>query len=392
MTITSRRDRPPPPPPVELRLGVGTPSIVEAYATTKLRRLVRVAPAPVIHVGLRVARSDDPSDDHRWTARATMDVDGRVVRAHALGATALAAVDVAQARLHDQLVRLGERHRSGRRPARSWGAPAHAAARAEREPPERPVVRRRTLSPAESTLDEAVFDLEMLDGEFLLFRELGTGADAVVHHRGDGRLGLVRHDGRAPAAEAVRCVDEEVVIEPPPPVLDPAAAAERLELSGEPFVVVVDPTTDRAMVVYRRWDGGHGVVVPVDAPPSLAEPSIARRRLVAELHRLRAVQRTLWGEGLDAMTECQDVGELSGADQHPADLGTETFERTRDLSLLHEVDGEVAAVRDALLRLTRGAYGRCEACNVVIPDERLVAVPAARFCVAHQAAAEAVRP
>jgi RNA polymerase-binding transcription factor DksA len=377
-------------PPVELRLPAEAPSIVESYARTKLRRLVRVAPAPVVHVALRLAATAEPSDERRWAARATMDVDGRLVRAHALGASALAAVDVVQERLHDQLVRLGEQQRRGRRAARR-GPRAGGPGRRDRSDGERVLVRRTTLSPADSTLDEAIFDLEMLDADFLLFREVATGADAVVHHRDDGRLGLVRHDGTAPDVPAVTCGAEHVVLEPPPPTLGTDAAIERLELSGEPFVVAVDPATDRAMVVHRRWDGAYGVVVPVDAPATLAEPSIARRRLVAELRRLQAVQHVLWGEGLDAMTECQDVGELSGADQHPADLGTETFERTRDLSLLHEVDAEVEAVRHALLRLGQGTYGRCEHCGVVIPDERLVVVPAARFCVAHQAAAEADR-
>jgi RNA polymerase-binding transcription factor DksA/ribosome-associated translation inhibitor RaiA len=380
-------------PPIELRLGDEAPSIVESYARTKLRRLVRVAPAPVVHVALRVAATAEASDERRWAARATMDVDGRLVRAHAMGATAIAAVDVAQERLHDQLVRLGERQRRERRSARSWRAPETSGVpgRSDRSDGERVLVRRTTLSPADSTLDEAIFDLEMLDADFLLFREVETGADAVVHHRDDGRLGLVRHDGTAPDAPVVTCGAEQVVLEPPPPTLGTDAAMERLELSGEPFVVIAEPATDRAMVVHRRGDGAYGLVVPVDAPASLAEPSIARRRLVAELRRLQAVQHTLWGEGLDAMTECQDVSELSGADQHPADLGTETFERARDLSLLHEVDAEVEAVRHALLRLAQGTYGRCDSCGVAIPDERLVVVPAARFCVAHQAEAEADR-
>lgn len=118
------------------------------------------------------------------------------------------------------------------------------------------------------------------------------------------------------------------------------------------------------------------------------EPSPVRARLVEELERLLSVRATLLSEGLDAMTETEDVAELSGVDQHPADLGTETFERERDLSLLHEVEAEVDDARRAFVRMSRGTYGRCEGCGAPIPDERLMAVPATRLCLADQERAE----
>lgn len=119
-------------------------------------------------------------------------------------------------------------------------------------------------------------------------------------------------------------------------------------------------------------------------------PSTARWRLRDELDRLTSVRAVLLGEALDHETEAESVGELSSIDQHPADLGSETFERERELSLLEDVEAEIADVRRALVRLDRGSYGRCEACGRQIPDERLSAVPAARFCFEHQAAAEVI--
>ncbi|HET6951558.1 MAG TPA: TraR/DksA C4-type zinc finger protein, partial [Acidimicrobiales bacterium] len=58
------------------------------------------------------------------------------------------------------------------------------------------------------------------------------------------------------------------------------------------------------------------------------------------------------------------------------------------LSLLEDVDEKIADAHRALARLDRGAYGRCEACGREIPDERLVARPATRFCLEHQATTE----
>jgi RNA polymerase-binding transcription factor len=42
----------------------------------------------------------------------------------------------------------------------------------------------------------------------------------------------------------------------------------------------------------------------------------------------------------------------------------------------------------ALHRLDDGSYGRCDACREPIDDNRLEAMPAARFCYMHQAQAE----
>jgi RNA polymerase-binding transcription factor DksA len=64
--------------------------------------------------------------------------------------------------------------------------------------------------------------------------------------------------------------------------------------------------------------------------------------------------------------------------------------RVTRCALLEDVEAEIADVRRALVRLDRGSYGRCEACGRQIPDERLSAVPAARFCFEHQAAAEVI--
>ncbi len=42
----------------------------------------------------------------------------------------------------------------------------------------------------------------------------------------------------------------------------------------------------------------------------------------------------------------------------------------------------LAEIEHALSRIHAGIYGRCEACGVAVPFERLEAIPSARFCVA----------
>lgn len=113
-----------------------------------------------------------------------------------------------------------------------------------------------------------------------------------------------------------------------------------------------------------------------------------RVRLDEERARLEGIRDGYDEEGLTSESESENLAELSTADQHQADIGTETFERERDLSILEQVEAELADVEHALRRLDEGTYGTCEACGRPIGDERLEALPAARFCLADQARAE----
>lgn len=110
-----------------------------------------------------------------------------------------------------------------------------------------------------------------------------------------------------------------------------------------------------------------------------------RKRVEGERDRLLEVRRGLEADGLD---ERDLGGELSSLDQHQADVGSEVFEREKELSILHQVDADLAEVADALLRLDSGAYGTCQTCGGPIPGQRLDAVPATRFCADHEARGE----
>lgn len=96
--------------------------------------------------------------------------------------------------------------------------------------------------------------------------------------------------------------------------------------------------------------------------------------------------RDTFGENEES--ENDSIAELSGLDQHQADLGTETFEREKDLSILENVEAELADIEFALARIGDGTYGTCEACGKAIDEERLEAMPAARLCLDDQATAE----
>jgi DnaK suppressor protein len=118
------------------------------------------------------------------------------------------------------------------------------------------------------------------------------------------------------------------------------------------------------------------------------DPDVARQRLDEERVRLEDTRATFDDEHLRDESEDDSISELSSIDQHPADIGSETFEREKDLSILEQVESELADVEHALRRLEDGTYGICEACGQPIDEARLEALPAARFCLKDQAAAE----
>jgi DnaK suppressor protein len=114
----------------------------------------------------------------------------------------------------------------------------------------------------------------------------------------------------------------------------------------------------------------------------------ARALLDKERSRLLHLRSSFEVARVETSTERDSAAELSATDQHPADLGTETFERTKDVSLLVQLDAELADVEHATRKVDDGTYGTCEACGDPIPHARLEALPAARFCVEDQARVE----
>lgn len=110
----------------------------------------------------------------------------------------------------------------------------------------------------------------------------------------------------------------------------------------------------------------------------------ARELINKEKERIQALVREREAEGITTQAEGEQLSELADYDQHQAELGTETFEREKDFSLLEQLEAELDDLDYALRKLDEGTYGTCEACGKEIPAERLEAVPGARLCVEDQ--------
>ncbi|UOR13346.1 TraR/DksA C4-type zinc finger protein [Halobacillus amylolyticus] len=78
------------------------------------------------------------------------------------------------------------------------------------------------------------------------------------------------------------------------------------------------------------------------------------------------------------LASSRSSGELSQYDNHPADSGTDLYEREKDMALLTHLEDELSEISYSLKQIEQGTYGICEKTGEKIPLERLEAVPTAR--------------
>ncbi|HZS01518.1 MAG TPA: TraR/DksA C4-type zinc finger protein [Chloroflexota bacterium] len=112
------------------------------------------------------------------------------------------------------------------------------------------------------------------------------------------------------------------------------------------------------------------------AEPALSPEEALRRRAAEAESIVDFVDRTTLGG-----TEEDVTGELSNADQHPADTSDMTFQRELDLTVRNIAEQRMAQVAEARQRQRDGTYGVCAECGKPIDPERLRARPEATLCI-----------
>lgn len=252
---------------VRISVGRHVSAAAAEYAREKIGGALRYASEPILSVRVRLVGHGHRAVTDPIVAQANVNMAGTAVRVQVTAATTRAAVDGLVDRLRARLERLsrrGDAQHSGRGTGKSAGW-HHGAVRRTRLPyfprpiEEREIVRRKSFALAEATCDEAAFDMSLLDYDFHLFTEAGSGVDSVLYRSGSTGYRLAQLDPR-PEQVSRGAVPVEVSAARPP-VLGPQAAAERLEVTGWPFVFFHDPDLDRGCVLYHRYDGHYGLII-----------------------------------------------------------------------------------------------------------------------------------
>src|SRR3954471_12731401 len=110
--------------------------------------------------------------------------------------------------------------------------------------------------------------------------------------------------------------------------------------------------------------------------PTFSPEEALRRRAEEAQHIVEFVDHTTLGGSEEDVT-----GELSAADQHPADTSDMTFQRELDLTVRNIAEQRMAEVEEALARQREGTYGICAECGQAIDPERLRARPESTLCI-----------
>ncbi len=239
---------------VEITLRGRLPLRAKDYAEAKIGALVRYSPLPILRARVKLTELRHRSTGGHVMAEATLDVNGRPVRAQVAAGSSHEAIDLAQDRLRRKLSQLGKH------PARQGGRErSHRPGYAARPPVEREIVRHKAFEPETTTIDEAIFDLDLMDYDFQLFHDAESDVDSVVYRDAPHghRITHLRLVDTVPSAAVSVTVDSW-----PAPVMPLAAAIDTLDAGEAAFVFFADSATGRGNVLYRRHDGHYGLITP----------------------------------------------------------------------------------------------------------------------------------
>lgn len=253
---------------IELVVRGDVDSVGPGYARSQLAPLLEQVGEPVLFARVKLTEAADPARERPALAEVAVDVNGDLVRAHVAARTIREAVDLLVERLRDKFEHRATHRRALRRDDglpepgtwRHGDLPTARPTYFDRPTEERELVRHKSFTLDEITPDEAAFDMDQLDYEFHLFRDLTSGDDAVLARTSEGTYRLARLQPRQPSSPPTAIALEADTSVPFDATVEEALA--RLDDGHEPFVFFRNVGTGRGNVVYRRYDGHYGLITP----------------------------------------------------------------------------------------------------------------------------------
>ena len=178
---------------------------LRTQAETKLAKVAKLD-GKVSRIDVEVCEEHNPRlADLRSRVELTCRTRGPVVRAEAAASDPFVALDLATAKLEARLRRAADRrrvHHGIRTPVSVATATASLSANgsvpADEPPPEDEeqadsfVVREKTHEAAPMTLDQALFEMELVGHDFYVYIDSATGVPSVVYRRRGYDYGVIR--------------------------------------------------------------------------------------------------------------------------------------------------------------------------------------------------------
>ncbi len=157
---------------------------LKQYATEKFERLEKYLPtAKQAVITLSVVKKV------HHIAEASIKSDGVLIQASEETEEMYAAIDLLVAKIERRLRRYKEKLVDHKHQGGKSAAPAPATEPAEERIPQIIKVKRFDLKPM--LPEEAVMQMELLDKQFFIFANAGSGSINVIYKRLDGNVGLI---------------------------------------------------------------------------------------------------------------------------------------------------------------------------------------------------------
>lgn len=192
------------------------------------------------------------------------------------------------------------------------------------------------------------------------------------------------------AAPAPAPVAEKTEKKPAAPAktAKPAAEASKPAASGKSSAAekksVSTPTTRLPLGTPRSRVNrleDEGITIEIAKGPVKMTPFLKKQK--QRLVELRdAYLNSIEGVASGAIRN--EHGDASAFGMHQADAGSDAYDRDFALSLLGKEQDALYEINEALKRIETGTYGVCEGTGTKIPEERLEAMPFARYSVSYQ--------
>lgn len=198
---------------------------------------------------------------------------------------------------------------------------------------------------------------------------------------------------KAPAKKAPAAAKKPAA-KPAAPAKKAAAPAKAVKAApapapapAKPVKAAPAPATTKARVTTtgtprsRAKHEDEGITIEIAKGPVKMTPFLKKQK--QRLIELRdAYLNSI--EGVASETIRNEGGSAAAFGMHQADAGSDAYDRDFALSLLGKEQDALYEINEALKRIETGTYGLCEGTGDRIPEERLEAMPFARYSVSYQ--------
>lgn len=152
------------------------------------------------------------------------------------------------------------------------------------------------------------------------------------------------------------------------------------------------PAADKAKKTAKTASSSKGKAASAASAKTSGDKVAGKPELSPWLKRQRQKLIELRDSLVDALEgvsrETMTGSEVSAFGMHQADAGSDAYDRDFALSMLSKEQNALYEIEEALKRIENGTYGICEMSQKKIPQQRLEAIPFARYTVECQAQLE----